>query len=1593
MGAFGEGIGAYVAAGWLCPMPVPVESKFPPPTGVTGDAGRDPDHAQILEWAGQLGNHSIALRMPGGVIGIDVDHYDKAVPQPDGSVKVVEKRGADTIAKLEADWGDLPPTWSSTARGSAEGPGPSRIMLFRVPAGRYVSKLVDCEIIQRHHRYAVVWPSWHDLGGQYTWYDPYDVPQARPPRPDELAELPHRWIAGLAEGAAGASPVSAAPSAGQALLGELAADQRPECAEIANARRIALAELTAADQGSRHDTMTKRAHQLVMMSAAGHSGVVGAFDALRALWAEITAGEDREAEFLDMLSTSARKAVTAYGPHQVPRDPCVMDRGFTIPSAAPADNRPDDPDNEALAVEPVTRRWWSIREVIGAEPFEPKSGLDQPLARDVLTRLHPAMRYAYDSGDWLLRLPDRWETHGDMTGWAVAELAWLMPLGDTDKEAPDEAKHLAAMRARFMSQKGAGGIAGTIKRLVAGGMHPAAVALASLDADPDVLWAGGVPWDLRASAERLTPSRLDLDTPHLHTAAYAPQNVPTPLWDAFLEAVWPDPELRAWAMRVLSIAFTGYSDRAMPILLGNAGAGKTQVINLLMSVLGSYAHAANPKLLTAKMEHDHIVYALRGRRLSFIDEAPREDKPGQERLKQLTGGGELTANQMYSKAVTFRPTHTLVLTANPEGTPNLTDPAVRSRTRLIPCEGDPELVRQTRAAIGHPSAKAWRAEAPGVLYKMLLESGKWLADTTSASTLAAPAGVRYMAEDISAEQDPVSRWVADETEPSEEGTQSSTLYGLFREFCKRIGIRMDLVPTETRWGRDLTRLGYPGDRAREGGRQHRTRPLRMRSHGGSWTLPPGPVTGSQATPDRNTTFSDSSGASEPTRLTEETLRNPGSDLRRVGDGFVTGSNTNPSQVKPQVNPVISSSVTGVTGLNTTTSSHAQARTHPGQPKSFGGVNPSHPSQAPPLPGLEPDLTKAEKAAQRKALRDAEKAAAKAGKLALLAGPEIRLPALVTRDQTVIPLETAAADQLLSTITSTGQALTVDVEHSGYALNDQDYVLRTVQLGRPEFAVVLDRDDPEHRAMITKHLAAAARLHAHSATADLVPLATDGLVDWDSAWSRMYDTAIPYKLADPRASENDAAVGLKQLSSSVLGKAGVSKTADKARAELFKASGWLTDTEATTPVERSGWAQVSKTCLTQVRYAASDVLDTAALAECAPEIPEHLMIRERTVQRMTARVAYTGFKLDGEHVDRLRETHLTSKAELGAQIQAYGIDNPGAALQVATKLTELGVRLPRTAPSNKHPSGQPSVAKGALEPHKGAEGPAGDLIKLVLQYRHHSTALSLFLEAFSRAVHRGDGRLRSTIYTLGTDTGRMSSTRFNMQQLSKQGGIRACVVADEGYKLISADFSSVEIRVAAALSGDLALIQQLAEGLDPHAMAAEIVFGPGFTKVQRYQVKSGVFGRIYGGGVTTLAAQMGVEEWVAQKLIDAIDTLWPQLAQWSRDVRAQAQAGQTMWPAYNGRVIHFPPDRAYAAPNYCIQGTARELLVDGLMQWAQTRWADCTLLPVHDELLVMVPEHEAEEATTELVRCMTTELYGIAIKVEPSEPADAWQDAA
>ena len=170
----------YCDAGWRGILPLPYGEKTWPPKGYTGHDGMDTSYADCMEFLLD-GKQNICLRMPGNVVGVDVDHYN-------------EKTGGDTLSQLVEKYGALPPTIMSTSRDD----GISGIRLYRIPAGSVLpSKLDGIEFVQRHHRYAVVWPSVHPSGREYQWIDERTAKPTGVPRINDLPELPQRWIDGL----------------------------------------------------------------------------------------------------------------------------------------------------------------------------------------------------------------------------------------------------------------------------------------------------------------------------------------------------------------------------------------------------------------------------------------------------------------------------------------------------------------------------------------------------------------------------------------------------------------------------------------------------------------------------------------------------------------------------------------------------------------------------------------------------------------------------------------------------------------------------------------------------------------------------------------------------------------------------------------------------------------------------------------------------------------------------------------------------------------------------------------------------------------------------------------------------------------------------------------------------------------------------------------------------------------------------------------------------------------------------------------------------------------------------------------------------
>jgi len=310
--AYADAAEDYWTAGWHGVLPLPPGSKWPPPNGWTGDKGAYPSYPDVLAWVEDKADGNVALRLPDGVIGIDVDHYGT-------------KNGGDTIAYAVAAWGELPPTIRTTSRPNTA----SGIRLYAVPAGsRLVAqlgfpdrKLGHVEIIQRHHRYAVVWPSVHPDGPTYAWRDD-DGNTVDIPTPDELPALPEQWLHHLVAPASSLTDDAATDSVDvRAHLSAMPGGT----ADLVVTDRLSRAIIDlSTGMGSRHDTTTAHVLALLRHAEQGHPGVPDALAVLGDAFvtAVTTPGtsdtmrhpEDARAEFARMVTNPRGHALIATSP-------------------------------------------------------------------------------------------------------------------------------------------------------------------------------------------------------------------------------------------------------------------------------------------------------------------------------------------------------------------------------------------------------------------------------------------------------------------------------------------------------------------------------------------------------------------------------------------------------------------------------------------------------------------------------------------------------------------------------------------------------------------------------------------------------------------------------------------------------------------------------------------------------------------------------------------------------------------------------------------------------------------------------------------------------------------------------------------------------------------------------------------------------------------------------------------------------------------------------------------------------------------------------------------------------------------------------
>ena len=431
------------------------------------------------------------------------------------------------------------------------------------------------------------------------------------------------------------------------------------------------------------------------------------------------------------------------------------------------------------------------------------------------------------------------------------------------------------------------------------------------------------------------------------------------------------------------------------------------------------------------------------------------------------------------------------------------------------------------------------------------------------------------------------------------------------------------------------------------------------------------------------------------------------------------------------------------------------------------------------------------------------------------------------------------------------------------------------------------------------------------------------------------------------------------------------------------------------------------------YAAEDADVTLRLHRVLrPRLEEHASLAalcdsvEVPLVPVLSRVERNGVRIDvrrlnqqsAELADRMREIELSAHDSAGQPF------NLGSAKQIRTILynqLELPVRA-------KTPKGQPSTAESVLQELAFDH----ELPKLILEHRAMSKLKSTYTDALPACVNPATGRVHTSYHQAVASTGRLSSSDPNLQNIpvrTHEGRrIRQAFVADPGFRLVAADYSQIELRIMAHLSGDRGLLDAFASGADIHRATAAEVFAGGDGEVsdeQRRSAKAINFGLIYGMSAFGLARQLGIERGEAQSYVELYFSRYPGVKAFMDATRESARDRGYVETVF-GRRLYLPEikssnvhRRQYAertAINAPMQGTAADIIKRAMLSldaWILESGAPVhMIMQVHDELVFEVASEAAGDVAPVIRErmCDAAEL-AVPLVVDIGE-GDNWDEA-
>jgi DNA polymerase-1 len=425
--------------------------------------------------------------------------------------------------------------------------------------------------------------------------------------------------------------------------------------------------------------------------------------------------------------------------------------------------------------------------------------------------------------------------------------------------------------------------------------------------------------------------------------------------------------------------------------------------------------------------------------------------------------------------------------------------------------------------------------------------------------------------------------------------------------------------------------------------------------------------------------------------------------------------------------------------------------------------------------------------------------------------------------------------------------------------------------------------------------------------------------------------------------------------------------------------WLVDSGITNPQMEDVINFANKGNYQEAKEAIYQELEKRKLRKLYEEI-------ELPLIPITKKMEDRGIKIDRKLLEHLGKTYHAEVERLEKKIHElagtdFNISSPKQLGEILfDKLQLVGKNMKKTS------GGARSTKESELEKLRDLH----PIVPLIFEYRELSKLLSTYIDAIPPLLDEKD-RLHSHFVSAGTTTGRMASIDPNLQNIPVKTdlgkAIRGAFVASEGYKLCSFDYSQIELRIAAFLSGDEKLLEIFRKGEDVHTSVASFVF-----KVSPEQVTSDMrrkakvinFGIIYGMGVLALKQNLGTSRDEAQKFLNDYFETFNGLAKYLDQVKAEtARRGYTetffgrrrYFEGINSKIPYIKASAERMAINAPIQGTEADVIklamiaIDKYVKENKLEDSVHPLLQVHDELVYEIKEDKVEKIATEIEKMM------------------------